>query len=131
MTCSNHVVINAPKRGRLKVHLALKLYFGVMTMWLVELTSGDVVYLRILVLSAHDGDVRPPHFIKCKGVVFRRFEGFSFGLLRVVGKTARLRGVCVDKCHVGMPLPSLTLLPFPLRPPKMNLVCVLWYSNLQ
>ena len=62
MPCSNHVVINAPKRGRLKVLMALKLYFGVMTMWLVELISVAKVYLRLLVLSARDGDVRPPPF---------------------------------------------------------------------
>ena len=55
--------------------MALKLYFGVMTMWLVELISVAKVYLRLLVLSARDGDVRPPHFKKDKGVVFRRFEG--------------------------------------------------------
>ena len=52
MPCSNHVVINAPKRGRLKVQVALILYFGVMTMWLVELISVTKVYLRILVPSA-------------------------------------------------------------------------------
>ena len=52
MSCSNHVVINAPKRGRLKVQVALILYFGVMTMWLVELISVIKVYLRILVPSA-------------------------------------------------------------------------------
>ena len=40
--------------------MALKLYFGVMTMWLVELISVAKVYLRLLVLSARDGDVRPP-----------------------------------------------------------------------
>ena len=44
----------------MKVLMVLKLYFGVMTMWLVELISVAKVYLRILVLSAHDGDVRPP-----------------------------------------------------------------------
>ena len=76
MPCSNHVVINALKRGRLKVQVALILFFGVMTMWLVELISVAKVYLGILVLSAHDGDVRPPHLKNGKGVVFRRFEGF-------------------------------------------------------
>ena len=40
-----------------KVLMALKLYFGVMTMWLVELISVAKVYLRLLVLSARDGDV--------------------------------------------------------------------------
>ena len=40
--------------------MALMLYFGVMTMWLVELISVAKVYLRLLVLSARDGDVRPP-----------------------------------------------------------------------
>ena len=55
--------------------MALKLYFGVMTMWLVELISVAKVYLRLLVLSARDGDVRPPpHFKKDKGVGFRRFK---------------------------------------------------------
>ena len=52
MPCSNHVVINAPKRRRLKVLVALMLYFGVMTMWLVELILVTKVYLRILVPSA-------------------------------------------------------------------------------
>ena len=51
MSCSNHVVINAPKRGDLKCKVALKLYFGVMTMWLVEQISVAKVYLRILVPS--------------------------------------------------------------------------------
>ena len=72
----------------------------------------------------------PPHFKKGKGVVFRRFEGFSFGLLRVVGKTALLRGVCVDESRVGMPLPSLTLLSLPLRPPKELSVCVVVLRKL-
>ena len=101
--------------------MALKLYFGVMTMWLVELISVAKVYLRLLVLSARDGDVQPP-FQKGQRHGLSTLRRFSFGLLRVVGKTALLRGVYVDKCCVGMPLPSLTLLPFPLRPPQMNLV---------
>ena len=63
-------------------------------------------------------------------MVFRRFEGFSFGLLRVVGKTALLRGVCVDESRVGMPLPSLTLLSFPLRPPKEPSVCAVVLRKL-
>ena len=105
--------------------MALMLYFGVMTMWLVELISVAKVYLRLLVLSARDGDVQPPPpFQKGQRRCLSMLRRFSFGLLRVVGKTALLRGVCVDKCHVGMPLPSLTILPFPLRPPKKNLVCV-------
>ena len=55
--------------------MALMLCVGVMTMWLVELISVAKVYLRLLVLSACDGDVRPPHLKNGKGVVFRRFEG--------------------------------------------------------
>ena len=112
------------------MQVALILYFGVMTMWLVELISVAKVYLRLLVLSARDGDVRPrPPFQKGQRRGLSTLRRFSFGLLRVVGKTALLRGVCVDKCRVGMPLPSLTLLPFPLRPPNKDLVCMLWYSE--
>ena len=53
-----------------------------------------------------DGDVGPPHFKKDKGVVFRRVKGLVFGLLRVVGKTALLRGVRMDEGCVGMSLPN-------------------------
>ena len=66
MPCSNHVVINAPKRGRLKVQVALILYFGVMTMWLVELISVAKVYLRNLFQVLRDGDVRPPNSKRSK-----------------------------------------------------------------
>ena len=40
LPCSNHIVINSPKRERLKVHLLLNGVFGVMTMWLVGLMTG-------------------------------------------------------------------------------------------
>ena len=50
--------------------MALKLYFGVMTMWLVELISVAKVYLRLLVLSARDGDVRPPISKRTKALSF-------------------------------------------------------------
>ena len=81
MPCPNHVVINAPKRGRLKVQVSLKLYFGVMTMWLVELISVAIVYLRILVPSCLRWRYATPQFKKIKGVVYRRLEGFRFGLI--------------------------------------------------
>ena len=50
--------------GTVKVQVSLRLYFGVMTMWLVELISVAKVYLRLLVLSARDGYVRPPPISK-------------------------------------------------------------------
>ena len=56
--------------------MALILYFGVMTMWLVELISVAKVYLRILVLSARNGDVRPPPISK-------RRKAWSFDALKV------------------------------------------------
>ena len=55
--------------------MALMLYFGMMTMWLVELISVAKVYLRLLVLSVRDGDVRPPISKRTKRVVFQCFEG--------------------------------------------------------
>ena len=57
--------------------MALKLYFGVMTMWLVELISVAKVYLRLLVLSVHDGDVRPPPPIS------KRTKAWSFDISKV------------------------------------------------
>ena len=59
----------------LKVQVALMLYFGVMTMWLVELISVAKVYLRILVLGAHNGDVRPP--------ILKKAKAWSFDALKV------------------------------------------------
>ena len=55
--------------------MALKLYFGVMTMWLVKLISVAKVYLRLLVLSACDGDVRPP--------ISKRTKAWSFDASKV------------------------------------------------
>jgi len=52
------------------VQVALMLHFGVMTMWLVELISLAKFYLQILVLSAHNGDVRPPILKKAKAWSF-------------------------------------------------------------
>ena len=60
----------------LKVLMALKLYFGVMTMWLVELISVAKVYLTLLVLSARNGDVRPPPISK-------RTKAWSFDASKV------------------------------------------------
>jgi len=57
------------------VQVALILYFGVMTMWLVELISVAKVYLRLLVLSARDGDVRPP--------ISKRTKAWSFDASKV------------------------------------------------
>ena len=57
------------------MQVALILYFGVMTMWLVELISVAKVYLRLLVLSARDGDVRPP--------ISKRTNAWSFDASKV------------------------------------------------
>ena len=51
-----------------------------------------------------DGDVRPPNSKKTKAWPTGESKVLVFGLLRVVGKTALLRGVCVDESCVGMPL---------------------------
>ena len=61
--------------------VALILYFGVMTMWLVELILVAKVYLRILVPSAHDGDVRPPISKRAKAWPFDASKVLVFGLL--------------------------------------------------
>ena len=55
--------------------VALMLYFGVMTMWLVELISVAKVYLRLLVLSARDGDMRSP--------ISKRTKAWSFNASKV------------------------------------------------
>ena len=78
MSCSNHVVINAPKRERLKVQVSLRLYFGVMTMWLVELMLVAKVYLRTLVPRCPLMEVCDPPVQKDQRRGYRRLEGFSF-----------------------------------------------------
>ena len=43
-----------------------------------------------------------PHFKKIIGVVYHQPEGFSFWFDLSHRKTALLRGVIVDECHVGI-----------------------------
>ena len=78
MPCPNHVVINAPKRGILKVQVSIKLYFDVMTMQLVELISVAKVYLRTLVPRCPLMEVCDPPVQKDQRRGYRRLEVFSF-----------------------------------------------------
>ena len=49
-----------------KVQVALILYFGVMTMWLIELISATKFISGYWFQVLHNGDVRPPNSKRSK-----------------------------------------------------------------
>ena len=64
--------------AKVKVQVSLRLYFGVMTMWLVELMLVAKVYLRTLVPRCPLMEVCDPPVQKDQRRGYRRLEGFSF-----------------------------------------------------